>query len=363
MIKVHLKKTVDDSYSIEIGKGISEQLPVLLKKNFPAFRYIVVSDTNVSKLYGKYFLTLFEQKNLNVFLTPFPAGEKYKTRETKSGIENQIIQRGAGKDSCIIALGGGVVGDVAGFVASTLFRGIPFVQVPTTLLAQVDSSSGGKTAVDHPLGKNLIGAYHQPKHVCIDINFLKTLSRAEYVNGIAEIVKQALIQDEKFFLFLEKEMDNIVSRDETVLKKTIEWNCKLKAKIVEQDERETGPRKILNFGHTVGHAIETLSHYKLRHGYAVSMGMIAESKISQQLGWLKEHDVERIERILMRGKLPTRLPKNCSPHAVLKKMQFDKKAKEGRITYSLIEKLGQCQFNICVENEIAFRCLNDCTVK
>jgi 3-dehydroquinate synthase len=358
MIKVHLQKTVDDSYAIDIGIGISEQLPSFLKKNVPAFRYIVVSDSHVAKLYGKYFLSLCAKEKLNAFLVSFPAGERYKTRETKSELENKIILHGAGKDSCIIALGGGVVGDIAGFVASTLFRGIPFVQVPTTLLAQVDSSSGGKTAVDHPLGKNLIGAYHQPKHICIDTNFLKSLSHAEYVNGIAEIVKQALIQDENFFFFLETAIDKLVKREEKVLLKTIEWNCKLKAKIIEKDERELGPRKILNFGHTIGHAIETLSNYKLRHGYAVSMGMFVESLIAKKLGWLKENDVERIEHILMRAKLPTRLPKTISPDAVLQKMQLDKKTKEGKIKYSLIDRIGHCQYNVGVENEMILRCLN-----
>ncbi len=358
MIRVNLKKVVDDSYSIDIGKGIVEQLPSFLKKKFPAFRYIVVTDSTVKKLYGKYFFSLFKKEKLNAFLVSFSAGEKFKTRETKLELENKILKIGTGKDSCIIALGGGVVGDVSGFVASTLFRGIPFVQVPTTLLAQVDSSSGGKTAVDHPLGKNLIGAYHQPKHVCIDTFFLKTLSQAEYVNGIAEIIKQALIQDKKFFLFLEKEIVQLVARNENVLKKTIEWNCKLKARIIEKDERETGPRKILNFGHTIGHAIETLSHYKLRHGYSVSIGMVAESLIAKELNWLKERDVERIVNILRKAKLPTRIPKNISVQLILEKMQLDKKTKEGKIKYSLIDKIGNCQYNVGIENEIALRCLN-----
>ncbi|MBS4028557.1 MAG: 3-dehydroquinate synthase [Ignavibacteriales bacterium] len=357
MIQVNLKKVVDDTYSIDIGKGNSPKLPSLLKKLVPAFRYIIITDSNVAKLYGKTFLFHFEKEKLNASLVSFRAGEENKTRETKAELENKILQHSAGKDSVIIALGGGVVGDVAGFVASTLFRGIPFVQVPTTLLAQVDSSNGGKTAVDHPLGKNLIGAYHQPKHICIDTDFLKTLSQEEYVNGIAEIIKQALIQDEKFFLFLEKEMEKLVNRDEKILKTTIEWNCKLKASIIEKDEREIGPRKILNFGHTIGHAIETLSQYKLRHGYAVSVGMVAESLIAKELGWLKENDVQRIENILKRVKLPTRLPKSISPITILKKMQLDKKSKEGKIKYSLIDKVGHCEFNVGVENEIALRCM------
>jgi 3-dehydroquinate synthase len=357
MLRVHLKKTVDDSYSIDIGAGKISTLPSLIQKKISPHQCVIITDSTVKKIYGKKIIALFRSVFPNVILIDFPAGEHSKTRETKSALEDKIFQHRLGKDCCIVALGGGVVGDVSGFLASTLFRGVPFVQVPTTLLAQVDSSSGGKTAVDHPSGKNLIGAYHQPKHICIDTDFLATLTKEEYVNGIAEIIKQALIQDSKFFSFLEQEMEHLVARHKTILQKTIVWNCKLKAQIIEKDERENGPRKILNFGHTIGHALEILSHFELRHGYAVAIGMATEARIAYRFGWLSSDTVRRIDAMLERAQLPRHIPKNIPIEKIIAKTYRDKKNRGGNVKYSLPDAIGHCKFNIEVEEHIVRECL------
>ncbi|MEK7263372.1 MAG: 3-dehydroquinate synthase [Bacteroidota bacterium] len=357
MLRVHLKKTVDDSYNIDIGSGIVASLPSLIQKKFSPTFCVIITDSSVKKLYGKKILSLFSKIFPQTILIDFPAGEHSKSRETKSMLEDKIFNNHIGKDCLLIALGGGVVGDVTGFVAATLFRGVPFFQIPTTLLAQVDSSSGGKTAVDHPSGKNLIGAYHQPKHLCIDTDFLATLTQEEYVNGIAEIIKQALIQDKKFFLFLEREMEHLVQQNKEILHKTIVWNCKLKANIIEKDEREAGPRKILNFGHTIGHALETLSDYELRHGYAVAIGMAAESRIAYRFGWLSSENIKRIDTLLLRAQLPVRIPKNISIEKIIAKTFRDKKNRAGKVKYSLIDSIGHCKFNVEADEHIVRECL------
>ncbi len=359
MIKIKLKNIEDNSYSIHIGKNVVEKFPSYLKKHICANKYVIITDSNVKKYYGKFISNLFEKNNLNFILIDFPSGEKNKNRKTKELLEDKILSSNIGKDCAIIGFGGGVVGDVSGFVAATLFRGVKFIQLPTTLISQCDSSIGGKTAVNHFVGKNLIGAYHQPKFVYSDINFFSTLSQSEFVNGIAEVIKQALIQDVDFFLFLEKNIEKILSCDEKILLKVIKWNCKLKAKLIEQDERESGIRKILNFGHTIGHSIETLSNYKLRHGYAISIGMVVESRIAKTLNFIDENTCKRIETILKNSKLPTQLPKYISSQKIILKTYNDKKNFGGRVKYSIIDKIGNCKFNVDVNQKIVLKVLNE----
>jgi len=271
-MKVNLK----ESYEIKFGSLKN------LKLNG-----IVVTETNVNKYY-----------KLNLPTVIFPAGEKNKTRETKQKVEDELIGLGINRDGIIIALGGGVTGDIAGFVASTLYRGIGYIQVPTTLLAMVDSSIGGKVAVDHPKGKNLIGSFYQPKLVYIDVETLNTLPKKEILNGLTEIIKHSFVYDKDYLEYLEKNYQNILDLDKNVLIHVIKRSIEIKARVVEKDEKESGLRKILNYGHTIGHAIELLSNFKLTHGEAVALGMYFESKIAVELGIMNKHDCDRQNHLL-----------------------------------------------------------------
>ena len=252
-----------------------------------------------------------------------------------------MLRLALGRDSCIIALGGGVVGDLAGFAAATYMRGIPYIQVPTTLLAMVDSSIGGKVGVDTLHAKNAIGAFYQPKKVIIDLNFIKTLPKNEIANGLAEIIKQALIKDKNFFHFLEKNIDKILSYDLYILKQTIKRSCEIKASIVMQDEREKGIRKILNYGHTIGHAIESALNYKISHGQAIAIGMSYAAKLSAKLGFLHEGSVIRQNNLLEYIGLPHKLSHHkLKPRKILEHIQYDKKIINGKINFVLLNSIG-----------------------
>ena len=271
----------------------------------------------------------------------FAAGEQSKNRKIKSFIEDSMLESGFGRDSLIIALGGGVVGDMAGLVAATYMRGVPYVQVPTSLVACVDSSVGGKTAVDTPHGKNLIGAFSQPWRVYVDTDTLKTLDRKQLAEGLAEVIKYGVIRNEGFFGYLETEIEKIYGLDDLVLIEVIETSCRIKAEVVESDEREQNLRKILNFGHTVGHAIEQLSNYTISHGEAISAGMVIEGRIAlRETGW-SEREQQRLTSILKRAGLPTEPPRGIDTGEIIKVMKIDKKARKGRIEMSLPECLGK----------------------
>ncbi len=324
-IIVNLKRSHDDSYPIFIGENLLQEIPQWIQSNIKSSRFIIITDHHVEKLYGKKLVQLFIEHNSKVELYSFKPGESSKTREIKSKIENWMLQKEIGRDSCILALGGGVTGDLAGFVAATYLRGIPFIQIPTTLLSQVDSSIGGKVAVDTSYAKNMIGAFYQPKAVFIDTTTLLTLPGDLKFNGLGEIIKHAIIQDRDYFEWIEKNVNSIKNLQASILIPLIKRSCEIKAKVVEEDERENGKRKILNFGHTIGHALESLMDYKMLHDHCVCIGMVAELNISKQLNWIDEISVERIKQLLMNFNLPVSIPKKINLRALIKKTYLDKK--------------------------------------
>ncbi|HMD14238.1 MAG TPA: 3-dehydroquinate synthase, partial [Bacteroidota bacterium] len=283
------------SYDIQIGVSLTEAAKDILRR-FPESKKFIITDSNVRRLYGRKLIRMLHQPLRH--LLAVPAGEKSKSRKIKDLLENKLLQHHADRHSIIIALGGGMIGDLAGFVAATLFRGIPLIQIPTSLLAQVDSSVGGKVAIDHPLGKNLLGAFHQPRQVYIDVSVLKTLPDREFRSGLAEVIKYGAILDADFFKYIERNHQKILKRNHVVLTTMIQRCCELKRNVVQKDERESGLRKILNFGHTFGHAIETLSQYRLLHGEAISIGMVLEAKLSTRITNLPLADLIRLESIL-----------------------------------------------------------------
>ncbi len=306
-----------------------------------AHSYALVTDSNVADLYGAKLLGDLEKALPEVSMVVFPAGEQSKTREIKSFIEDKMLESGFGRDSSVIALGGGVVGDIAGFVAATYMRGIPCIQVPTSLVACVDSSVGGKTAVDTPHGKNLIGAFYQPWRVYVDTDTLKTLEPNQLAEGLAEIIKYGVIKSEDFFQYLEANIEKIYEFNDITLLEVIETSCRIKAEVVEKDEKERNLRKILNFGHTVGHAIEQLSDYTISHGEAISAGMVIEGKIALgETGW-SEKDQDRLTLLLERAGLPIEPPCGVNVGKIIDVMKIDKKARKGKIEMSLPECIGK----------------------
>ncbi|MBI5475910.1 MAG: 3-dehydroquinate synthase [Ignavibacteriales bacterium] len=362
-LQINLKRIIDNSYIISIGAKLTGVAKELATRN-EFSKYFIITDSNVKPLYGDNFYKALRLSRNKVYLLSVPAGEKSKTRKTKEQLENKLLKLKADRNSLIIALGGGMVGDLVGFVAATLLRGIPFIQIPTSLLSQVDSSIGGKVAVDHPLGKNLIGAFYQPKKVYIDITTLKTLPRREFRNGMAEVIKYAAILDSKLFSYLEKSHSMIINHSsQNILHPSsfihlIHRCCELKKMIVEKDERETGLRQILNFGHTIGHAVESLSGYKLSHGEAVSIGMAIEANISTALGMLKQSEVERLIQLLRLYELPTEIPSRMNSNKIIELTYHDKKIQKGNVRYTLLEKIGNAVPRISVPKNILQRSLS-----
>lgn len=339
-IKVHLDKRLSESHEICIGYDFQDRIGLLIAKDHPANRYVIVTDSNVSGLYGKNFLEKLRDLGLPVELLEFSAGEGSKTMDTALALTSRLLEIGVDRHSLLLALGGGVVGDLTGFVASIYMRSVPFIQIPTTLMAQVDSSIGGKTAVNLPQGKNLLGTFYQPKRIFIDLKFLETLSDEEYLNGVAEIVKYGLIDEPGFFELLEKEVPAIRARNRELLEKVIERSCRIKKGVVEIDEQESGFRRILNFGHTLGHAMEAASNFTLVHGKAVAMGMIAAAGISVESGFLTPAERDRIEKLIGNLGLPVRLPEGISQSAVLERITLDKKKEGSDLPFVLLKKIG-----------------------
>lgn len=309
-------------------------------------KIFIITDTNVKNLYGYRLLDEFRKNSNKVRLLSIKAGEKSKTRKVKEQLEDRLIRYGANRDSLIIAFGGGVVGDLAGFVAATLLRGIPYIQVPTTLIAQVDSSVGGKVGINHPLGKNLIGAFYPPESVYIDTSVLKTLSKTDLLNGLAEIIKYGAILDEKLFSLLEKRTNALLQLRTDLLKNIIYRCCELKANVVSKDEKEKSYRRVLNFGHTVGHALELLSNYKIPHGYAIALGMAVEADFSVKLGLLQKVEATRLVNLLKSFGFDTTFPVNFKVSDFLKTIRNDKKAVEDGVNFTLLRKIGKAEINI-----------------
>jgi len=343
VFRVNLKKVIDDSYDIEIGYNLSEKLITDIKNGLvdEISKFVVVTDSNVKDLYAEKICSLLKDNGFTADLISFPAGEKSKTRKTKEYVEDTMLELGYRRDCCIIAVGGGVVTDLAGFVAGTFGRGIPFINYATTLLAAADASVGGKTAVDTPLATNLIGLFNQPEKVYLDIAAWKTLPQEQISSGLAETIKHACIADIGFFDYLFDNMELIFDVDEKVCKHIAEMNCSIKYQVVMKDERESGLREILNLGHTVGRAIETVSEYRLLHGQALSIGLMAEVKMAEKLGYCSYEDVILLKSILNRAKLPTDIPEYIDREELVKKLYTDKKVKNGKFRFVFQKGIGE----------------------
>jgi len=340
-IRVKLRKTEDKSYDIVIEEGVLKLIPSKIKKAALGHRFAIITDSTVESLYGTQLSEEFIKNDLANKVITFPAGEQNKNRDTKAWIEDQMLLNKFGRDSVVIALGGGVVGDIAGYVAATYTRGLPYIQIPTTLVACVDSSIGGKTAVDTKHGKNLIGAFHQPWAVYIDVNTLLTLNDKEIREGLAEVIKYGVISDDKLFSFLEENMHLIFSYDKKALTHIIKRGCEIKAEVVGKDEKESNLRKILNFGHTIGHAVENLSQYKISHGEAISIGMVAEGKLAVEMGLWKEGELNQLVSLIKKAGLPTQIPDYMNVGDIIVAMKLDKKSRSGHIEMVLPKRIGE----------------------
>jgi 3-dehydroquinate synthase len=339
-IKVHLDRKQSQSYEICIGYDIFDRIAVMIANSRIAAHYVIVADDCVGALYGEALLGPLARMGIRSDLIVFPAGEQSKNAQSVLEITGRLLDLGADRKSALIALGGGVAGDMAGFIASVYMRGVPCIQVPTTLLAQVDSSIGGKTAIDLPQGKNLLGTFCQPAAVFIDIQCLNTLPEAEYLNGLAEVVKYGIIDGEAWFQQLEGGVELIRSHDRPFLETMIQRACTIKKGIVEMDEREQGLRRILNFGHTLGHALEAASGYRLAHGNAVAVGMIAAARMSQKLCGLPAEDLKRIEGLIASLSLVCRIPQELRTEDILAGLQRDKKKEGGVVHFVMLKKIG-----------------------
>ena len=329
----------DRRYPLYIGPGLLGQ-PELLRPHIPGRQALVVSNTTVAPLYlDRARAALAGLRHEAVIL---PDGERYKTLDTLNEVFTALLNHRLDRNCTLIALGGGVIGDMAGFAAACYQRGVHFIQIPTTLLAQVDSSVGGKTAVNHPLGKNMIGAFYQPRCVLADTDTLTTLPDRELSAGLAEVIKYGLIRDLPFLEWLEANLEALLARDPATLTEAIERSCRNKAKIVVADERETGERALLNLGHTFGHAIETgVGYGEWLHGEAVAAGMMLATELSARLGWLRGEQVERVRALLARARLPVAPPPALTPDDFLRLMAVDKKVQDGRLRLILLRDLGR----------------------
>ncbi len=330
----------DRSYPIHIGAGLIAQSELILP-HLKRKQVAIVTNTTVAPLYMAKLAEPLRQHGVGVIEVGLPDGEAYKNSDTLNLIYDALLKHRAERSTTLIALGGGVIGDLTGFAAATYQRGVPFIQVPTTLLSQVDSSVGGKTGINHPLGKNMIGAFYQPQLVLADTDSLKTLPARELSAGIAEVIKYGLIRDADFFDWLETNMPKLMALDEAVVSYAIYRSCQNKAEVVAADERETGERALLNLGHTFGHAIETAMGYgNWLHGEAVAAGTMQAAELSQRMGWLTAGEATRIEAIFKAANLPTKAPL-LGMDRYLELMQSDKKVQDGKIRLVLQKGIGR----------------------
>ena len=334
----------DRSYPIYAGNGLLNK-GNLFSENIRSKQIMIVSNTTIAPLYLETVMQSLQgltAEGLEINSVILPDGEQYKTLDAVNDIITALLNKRHGRNSCLVALGGGVIGDITGFAAACYQRGIDFIQIPTTVLAQVDSSVGGKTGVNHAAGKNMIGAFHQPRAVIADIAVLNTLNDREISAGLAEVVKYGLIRDEKFFDWLEENIEQLLNREPEALTYIIEQSCRNKAEVVAEDERESGIRAILNLGHTFGHAIETgLGYGEWLHGEAIALGMLMAADLSHRLGWITEEVIERIKQILIKLNLPVALPDDLDPGKMRELMSVDKKAKDGVLFLILLKGIGE----------------------
>lgn len=342
VFNVELKKVVDDSYEIEVGFELEHKLIEDIQNGLVGklHKFAVITDSIVKDLYGSRIHNLLLEAGYQADLFVFEAGETSKTRKTKEEIEDAMLAKGYRRDCCIIAVGGGVVTDLAGFVAGTYGRGIPFINYATTLLAAADASVGGKTAVDTPLATNLIGLFNQPEKVYLDIATWKTLPRRQVASGMAETIKHAMLADREFFRYLDAHMEEIMAIEKEACEHIAQINCKVKYQVVMKDERESGLREILNLGHTVGRAIETVSDYRLLHGEAVSIGLVAEANLALRLGYVTEEERDAVIALLQKAELPTTIPDYIDREALVKKLYTDKKVRDGKLRFVIQKGIG-----------------------
>src|SRR5438477_2396714 len=336
------------SYSIVVAAGALGDVGSRLRELRLGPRTALVSDAAVGRLYRKTVTSSLEAAGFSVAAIEVPEGEGAKTLEVAERCWNELLAAGLDRTSTVLALGGGAVGDVAGFVAATYMRGVNFVQVPTTVLAQVDASIGGKTAIDHPNAKNLIGAFHQPRLVLVDPAVVRSLPEREYRSGVAEIVKHGIVLDADYFAGVERDAAALCARDLPVVERIIGGSCRLKASVVERDERESELRHVLNYGHTIGHALEAATGYaRFAHGEAVALGIVAEARLALRLGVASQQTVLRQERLLAALGLPVRAPA-IDADRVLAAMTRDKKARDGRVPFVLSPRIGafQLQYDV-----------------
>ncbi len=348
------------SYPIHIGSGISNQ-PGLILNHLPRKRVAIVTNTTVAPLYMERLRSALKGHDVVSLPIILPDGEEHKNWQTLNLIFDALLTHRCERSTPIIALGGGVIGDLAGFAAATYLRGVPFIQFPTTLLAQVDSSVGGKTGINHPLGKNMIGAFYQPRAVVADSATLDTLPQRELRAGIAEIIKYGLIRDSDFLEWIERNMAELLARDSEILIEAIRRSCMNKAEVVAADERESGVRALLNLGHTFGHAIENAMGYGVwLHGEAVAAGTVLAAELSQRMDMIGKNDVERIRNIYEQAGLPVVAP-NLGPEKYLRLMGLDKKVEGGRMRFILLNRIGEALVRSDVPTEVLTQTLLECT--
>jgi len=356
---------VSGPYQVLVGRGLLDSLATLVEKYAPAHRYAVVSDSNVATLYGDSTIGRLKDAGLNAELFTFEAGERHKSRATWSSLTDRLLAAGFGRDSCLIAMGGGVTGDLGGFVAATYMRGIPVVQVPTSLVAMIDASIGGKTGVDVEAGKNLVGSFHAPNLVVADPDVVATLPREERAQGMIEAVKHGAIMDETYFDELDRDMEMLLNGEPTSVEQAVARSVELKSEVVSEDELEAGRREILNFGHTLGHAIEAACSFRVPHGTAVACGMILEARLGVSLGVTNPGVVERLERAIARVGLSTDIPKEAAPDDIMFYLAADKKARHGQARFVLLSRIGAVHFadgswSQPVDQDIVLDLVNSC---
>jgi 3-dehydroquinate synthase len=339
-MKVNLDRKISSSYEIHIGEKILDRMGLILAKSNCAERFILITDSHIDALHGQRVEEALKKADLRVDRITVPPGETAKAMGTVLSIVEKLIALGADRSTALIALGGGVIGDLTGFTASIFMRGIPVIQIPTTLLAQVDSGIGGKTAVDTDAGKNLLGTFHQPKGVFIDLTFLRTLPEEQFRSGLAEAIKYGVIESPALLDTIEAAAAAGGLRESSFLEKVITTACGIKKGIVELDEWDRGLRRILNFGHTVGHAVEAASAYSLSHGEAVAIGMVAAAGLSEQLHHLPADDRRRIVSVIRAVGLPDRIPGTLNLEEIASRIARDKKKKGETVHFVLLKKLG-----------------------
>ncbi|MCC7210336.1 MAG: 3-dehydroquinate synthase [Candidatus Brocadia sp.] len=352
-IRVNLSS---QSYNISIDKGLLHRMGDILVQEKSPCKTLLITDKNIERVYGGIVSESLSRKKFDVRLIALKPGEEQKTLNTACMLYDACFDHKLDRNSLIVALGGGVVGDISGFIAATFMRGIPFIQVPTSLLAQVDSSIGGKVAVNHPKGKNMIGSFYQPRAVFVDTDTLSTLPNVELVAGLVEVIKYGVIRDAGLFAFLENSLYDILQLNYAALVNIIATSCIIKANVVEQDEKETHLRAILNYGHTIGHAIETLTGYKkYRHGEAVAMGMLYATKIAIEMGLTSPSVLERQLSLIRRLGLP--LHTGLPPDDMVKALYTDKKTIAGKLRFILPIKIGEVVISDQVTEEIIYHIL------